>query len=91
MTIPLRYTMSRDVIASFEDAPTPSEDGSLPATVVARGVFVIASDDARTSEGLRALGVTLLVTSREARALAFASTHGVLTIAIVPPEDARGA
>jgi Flp pilus assembly protein CpaB len=87
-----RAGASVDVIASFEDAgATPAEDGSeaLPATVVARGVFVITSDDARTSEGLRALGVTLLVTPREARDLAFASTHGVLTIALVPPEDAR--
>jgi len=89
-----RAGSSVDVIASFEDAAAiPSEDSSdvLPATVVARGVLVIASDDARTPEGLRALGVTLLVTPHEARALAFASTHGVLTIALVPPEDARGA
>lgn len=89
-----RAGASVDVIASFEDAASTPSEGStdvLPATVVARGVFVIASDDARTSEGLRALGVTLLVTPREARALAFASTHGVLTIALVPPEDARRA
>jgi Flp pilus assembly protein CpaB len=80
-----RAGASVDVLASFEDDTT-----AAPATVVARGVLVLASDDStRTSEGLQALGVTLLVTPGEARDLAFASTHGVLTITLVPPEDAR--
>lgn len=79
-----RAGASVDVLASFED-----DTSAAPATVVARGVLVLASDSARTSEGLQALGVTLLVTPGEARDLAFASTHGVLTITLVPPEDAR--
>jgi Flp pilus assembly protein CpaB len=77
-----------DVLASFE-----AIDGAGPnatATVVAAGVLVVDVDDARTVEGTAGLGVTVLVSAREARELAFASTHGVVTIALVPPEEARG-
>jgi Flp pilus assembly protein CpaB len=78
-----------DVLATFE---TPSGDGATArpeAVVVAHGVLVLAADAARTTEGAAALGINVLVTSREARELAFAATHGVLTVALVPPEDAR--
>ena len=81
-----------DVLARFDlgaalDAEALDEPGS--AVVIAEGVLVLATDDAATAEGSTALGVTLLVTLREARALAFAATHGVLTLALVPPEAAR--
>jgi Flp pilus assembly protein CpaB len=87
-----------DVMASFEggvgtfDAEEAGADdlealGS--ATIVADGVLVLGVDTTRTAEGASALGVTLLVTPRQARDLAFAATHGVVTIALVPPEDAQ--
>jgi Flp pilus assembly protein CpaB len=61
-----------------------------PARVVAAGVPVLATDDeGRTAAGGRALGVTLLVTEREARDLAAAAASGTVTLALVPPEDAR--
>lgn len=79
-----------DVLASFDDSTldgTDTEAGS--AIVVARGVLVVATGGARTAEGRAARGVTVLVTPREARDLAYASTHGVLALALVPPEEAR--
>jgi Flp pilus assembly protein CpaB len=78
-----------DVLASFELAAEDADGSTAEAAVVARGVLVLAADEARTTEGAAALGITVLVTAREARALAFAATHGVLTIALVPPEEAR--
>lgn len=78
-----------DVLASFE-ALEPL-DGSAAATVVAGGVLVVDVDRARTVEGSAGLGVTVLVSPREARELAFAATHGAVVIALVPPEEARGA
>jgi Flp pilus assembly protein CpaB len=80
-----------DVLASFErgnlDAPTDLSSGS--ATVVAHAVLVVSTDSTHTAEGAGALGVTLLVTPREARDVVFAATHGAVTVALVPPEDAR--
>ena len=79
-----------DVLASFEHSAlseASTEAGS--AIVVARGVLVVATGGARTAEGRAARGVTVLVTPREARDLAYASTHGVLALALVPPEEAR--
>ena len=80
-----------DVLASFEaglanDAPI---DEPTTAAVVARGVLVLGVDRARTADGAAGLGVTVLVTPHEARDLAFAATHGVVTLALVPPEEAR--
>lgn len=85
-----RVGASVEVLASFENATGGggSEPG-LEAVVVARGVLVLGVDAARTSQGSAALGITLLVGAREARELAFAATHGVLTVALVPPEEAR--
>jgi Flp pilus assembly protein CpaB len=83
-----------DVLASFEadvgtfDPESPDFGSVGSATVVAEGVLVLGADSTRTAEGASALGVTLLVTPRQARDLAFAATHGVVTIALVPPEDA---
>jgi len=82
-----------DVLASFE--PSVGADG-LPkgssdegrAAVVAPAVLVLAVEGVHTAEG-DALGVTLLVSPKEARALAFAATHARLALALVPPEEAR--
>jgi Flp pilus assembly protein CpaB len=80
-----------DVLASFESGATSESTASATATatVVARGVLVLRVDRARTADGAAGLGITVLVTPREARDLAFASTHGVVTLALVPPEEAR--
>src|SRR5262249_61424347 len=77
-----------DVIASFErDSLGPGAvDTHGSATVVAHGVLVLATDTARTAEGPAARGVTLLATPRAARDGVFAATHGVVTVALVPPE-----
>jgi Flp pilus assembly protein CpaB len=77
-----------DVLASFEAVDEPGASGV--AVVVAGGVLVVDVDDARTAEGAAGLGVTVLVSPREARELAFAATHGAVAIALVPPEEARG-
>ena len=80
-----------DVIASYEADPLRSADDLTPsnAVVVAHGVLVLSTSAASTTDGAAALGVTLLVTPNEARRLVFASTHGVITLALVPPESAR--
>ena len=79
-----------DVLASFESGVTSdgSESGATTASVVARGVLVLGVDRARTVEGAAGIGITVLVTPRESRDLAFASTHGIVTLALVPPEEA---
>jgi Flp pilus assembly protein CpaB len=77
-----------DLLASAETVD-PSEGTGL-ATVVASGVPVVDVDDARTLDGASGLGVTVLLTLREARAVAFAVAVGEVTIVLVPPEDARG-
>jgi pilus assembly protein CpaB len=60
------------------------------ARVVAAGVPVLTTDDeGRSAAGGHALGVTLLVTPREARDLAAAAASGTVTLALVPPEDAH--
>ena len=82
-----------DVLASFEPSvgvdglPTSSSDSGR-AAVIAAAVIVLAVQSVQTAEG-DALGVTLLVSQKEARALAFATTHGRLALALVPPEEAR--
>ena len=44
---------------------------------------------ATAADGLSGLGITVLVSPRQARDLAYATAHGMLTIALVPPEEAR--
>ena len=90
-----------DVLASFETSAydaTISTDAAIPsaaipssgaANVVAHGVLVLAIDTASSASGAPARGVTLLVTPREARELVYAATHAIVTLALVPPEDAR--
>ncbi|HYV58691.1 MAG TPA: hypothetical protein VFA62_01355 [Acidimicrobiia bacterium] len=67
--------------------------------VAARGVLVLGTDDepaavedragGRDNRGGSAgVGVTLLVAEDDAPRLAFAAAAGVVTLALVPPEDA---
>jgi Flp pilus assembly protein CpaB len=81
-----------DLIASYQDSGNAgaATDAVATATVVAEGVLVLETDGARTAEGAAALGLTVLVTAHQANDLAYASTHGVLTLALVPPEESRG-
>lgn len=80
-----------DVYATLEQgAANPDQAASAePALVIAAAVQVLDLDAAHGTQGHDAFGVTVLVTPRQARALAFASTHGVITLALVPPEEAR--
>jgi len=80
-----------DALASYDAVVgadgEPSSAGVGAATVVARGVTVLAVEPVHTAEG-GALGVTLLVSPRQARELAHAATHGRISLALVPPEEA---
>jgi Flp pilus assembly protein CpaB len=73
-----------EVLATFEG----DTDGA--ARVVARGASVVGLDAAPDPESgdTAPPGVTLLVTEDEARATAFASTVGSITLALAPPETA---
>jgi Flp pilus assembly protein CpaB len=85
---------SVDVLVTFE--PGSSEaSGTAPTVVAAGGVLVLGTDDApaafepgTTERSGGGLGVTLLVTDEDAPRLAYAAAAGVVTIALVPPEDA---
>jgi len=80
-----------DVYATLEQPGIDQSelDGAQPALVLAAAVSVLDTDPAGAAEGRQGFGVTLLVTPRQARGLAFAATHGILTLALVPPEEAR--
>lgn len=79
-----------DVLATIDVGIVASEPlEAATSTVVATGVQVLGVDRALGSDGGRGLGITVLVSPRQARDLAYASAHGVLTIALVPPEEAR--
>jgi Flp pilus assembly protein CpaB len=90
---------SVDVLVTF-DPGSNSASSAAPTVVAARGVLVLGTGDApavsdsgatgrRTGSGQSsALGVTLLVSQEDAPRLAFAAATGVVTIALVPPEDA---
>ncbi|HEX6310068.1 MAG TPA: SAF domain-containing protein [Acidimicrobiia bacterium] len=89
-----------DVLATFDTvvAVDPvSGEPSDPTVVVARGATVIAIDDRADGPGDvtgtvgPGRGMTLLVTDDESRAIAYATAAGVITVALVPPEDARAA
>jgi len=71
--------------------------GSAPTVDAARGVLVLGTDAAPAAVETRAgagnatgLGVTLLDADDDAPRLAFATAAGVVTLALVPPEDAAG-
>jgi len=68
------------LVLSSGSGPAAGADGSLApgATTGMSGIGSSPYND----------GVTLLVTESEARRLAFATAHGVVTLALAPPEDA---
>jgi Flp pilus assembly protein CpaB len=79
-----------DVLASFDSQSSTTADDGSATVVVAEGVLVL-STDAHASGGTGrgdALGVTLLVSRDDAARLADAQANGVLTLALVPPEEA---
>ena len=82
---------SVDVYATFaSDQLGTGAVSRDPATVVAAGVPVLATDGNGAAAGAtRTIGVTLLVDESDAAAIAFAVTHGRVVLALVPPEDAR--
>jgi Flp pilus assembly protein CpaB len=84
---------SVDVLATF-DSGNREAGGPAPTVVAARGVLVLGTDDtpasletATSARSGAGLGVTLLVTEADTPRLAFAAATGVVTIALVPPED----
>ncbi len=79
-----------DALASYDPTIVGGSEGGDDlgaARVVAAGVTVLAVERAQSAEP-GALGVTLLVSPRQARTLAYASTHGRIALALVPPEEA---
>jgi Flp pilus assembly protein CpaB len=80
-----RAGASVDVIASY------AGDTGRPAQtfVVASGALVLSADrDGTSGTGRSGAGITVLVDVQEAFDLADAQANGVLTIALVPPEEA---
>lgn len=89
-TLRPRVGAAVDVYATLEQGIGDAGTGEgEPALVAAAAVSVLDTDAAANAEGRDTFGVTLLVSPRQARALAFAATHGVITLALVPPEEAR--
>ena len=88
-----------DVLATFDAGVAVDPEGGAagdPTVVVAQGALVVDVDDDTAGAGDLAGaeggdGMTLLVTEAEASALAYATAAGVVTVALVPPEDARAA
>jgi Flp pilus assembly protein CpaB len=90
----LRAGAAVDVLATFDATGAVDPDGAAyadPTVVVARGALVVATDLATRKDATDAIGsgVALLVTENEALAVAYASAAGVISVALVPPEDAR--
>jgi Flp pilus assembly protein CpaB len=73
-----------DVLASFDARNSESAVVGSSTVVVAEGVLVVSTGTGRGD----ALGVTLLVSRDDAARLADAQANGVLTLALVPPEEA---
>jgi Flp pilus assembly protein CpaB len=89
---------SVDVLVTFESSDGATA-GDAPTVVAVRGVLVLGTDDAPAAveaatgapdggDPGAGLGVTLLVTEDDAPGLAFAAAVGIVTLALVPPEDA---
>jgi Flp pilus assembly protein CpaB len=75
-----------DVLATYD----PSGDGSDGGTIVVAAGVTVLGTDRRSGAGAGragAAGVTLLVDPDQASALADAQANGVVTVALVPPED----
>ena len=84
-----------DVLATFDTGRSGGTGTGGPGTtsstvVVAAGVVVVGIDAEAGRAGAHGdtLGITLLVDAEDAQRLAFAEANGVVTIALVPPEDA---
>lgn len=77
-----------DVLATYDPSSGSSDGGTI---VVAAGVTVLGTDRRGGAGAGRtgSAGVTLLVDPDQAAALADAEANGVVTVALVPPEDAR--
>ncbi|MCZ7529999.1 MAG: Flp pilus assembly protein CpaB [Acidimicrobiia bacterium] len=75
-----------DLIATFDATFTTSADGATSVVASAATVLTVEVDDSDISAPGPA--VTVLVTAQESRQLAFALTHGVVTLAVAPPEEA---
>jgi Flp pilus assembly protein CpaB len=75
-----------DVLATYDPSTDGAESGTI---VVAAGVSVLGTDRRGATGAGRggSAGVTLLVDPDQATALADAQANGVLTLALVPPED----
>ncbi len=80
-----------DVLATYDISSSGSDRGGDTTEVVAEGVGVLRVDRRAGSGAGRsgARGVTLLVDPDQAVALADAQANGVVTLALVPPEDAE--
>jgi Flp pilus assembly protein CpaB len=83
-----------DVLAAFDPTAVTVVGGGDAAVVVASGARVLGLDSTTSSSDSAdtpaSAGVTVLVTDTEARAIAFAAANADLTLAIAPPESARG-
>jgi Flp pilus assembly protein CpaB len=83
-----------DVLVTFDTNTADVSETDAGTVVAARGVLVLGTDDAPATidagntAASGGLGVTLLVTEDEAERLANASATGIVTLALVPPEDA---
>jgi pilus assembly protein CpaB len=77
-----------DVLATYDPTSSGSDGGTI---VIAAGVTVLGTDRRGGAGSGRtgAAGVTLLVDPDQAAALADAQVNGVVTVALVPPEEAR--
>lgn len=76
-----------DVLVTIDPDLVAQAGGGDPTVTVAHAALVLASGDGpdgSSGDG----GVTLLVSEAEATRLAFATAHGVVTLALAPPEDA---
>jgi pilus assembly protein CpaB len=77
-----------DVLASYDPRGVDARDDST--VVLAAGVTVLGTDRRGGSGAGRAgaAGVTLLVDPEQAQAIADAQANGVITLTLVPPEEA---
>ncbi len=85
-----------DVLATYDPSLSTTAGSPGLATVVARGARVLAlaatpndsADTSGTSADTTGSGVTLLVTEAEARAVAYAASIGVVSLALAPVQTA---
>jgi Flp pilus assembly protein CpaB len=77
-----------DVMLSLDPSVSLPASGEDRAVVVAEAARVLAVDNGGEIGAAKGPGVTLLVTEREAHAVAFAVANGALMLALAPPEAA---